>query len=115
MNRTLVLAALATAAIGLAGCQSYGKNQEKPADNSPGYGVQAGQAIDDAALTAKVKTALAADAGLKTLSFNIDSKAGSVTIYGTVKTQENSDTVTRIAESVEGVKSVNNKLVIRPE
>lgn len=116
MKKSLVVVVAVVSAIGLAGCQSYGKNRPRPADDSaPGYGARAGQAVDDAALTGKVKAALAADAGLSTLTFNVDSKQGAVTIYGTVKSQDQSDKVTKVATTVEGVKSVENKLVIRPE
>lgn len=70
--------------------------------------------IDDAALTAQVKAALAADAGLRTFKLDVDSKQGSVTISGTVKDQETATLVVRAAQGVPGVTAVHSQLTIKP-
>jgi hyperosmotically inducible protein len=77
-----------------------------------GSATETGQVVDDAALTAKVKAALASDAGLKTLGLNVYSSAGVVTLSGVVDSQMLKDNAVKVAESVQGVKSVNNNLVV---
>lgn len=69
---------------------------------------------DDATLTTKVKSALASEEGLSTLILNVDSDKGVVTITGTVKTDAEKDSVSRVAKLVDGVKSVDNKVVVKP-
>ncbi len=71
-----------------------------------------GKAVEDAALTAKVKTALITEPGLNALAIDIDTKDGVVSLFGTTDTAANRDKAVQIASKVEGVKSVVNKLVI---
>ena len=75
---------------------------------------QAGQYLDDSALTTKVKSALAADVSLKTLSLSVESEDGVVTITGKVKTQQDKDAVTNVVKNLSGVKSVHNNVTIDP-
>ena len=73
------------------------------------------EAVSDATLTGKVKTALATDVGLKTLTgINVDSddKAGIVTLKGKVDTAEQKKRAEAVAKKVSGVKSVKNQLTI---
>jgi len=73
---------------------------------------EAGKAVEDAALAAKVKTALIAEPGLNALAIDVDAKDGVVSLFGTADSTANRDKAGRVAAKVEGVKSVNNKLVI---
>ena len=73
---------------------------------------EAGKAIDDAALTAKVKSALVTEPGLKALAINVDTTGGVVTLHGTTDTPANRDKAGQVASGVQGVKSVTNKLEI---
>lgn len=75
---------------------------------------KAGDKIDDAAITAKVKTALMAEPGLKSLEINVDTRDNVVTLAGTVGSPELKQRATSIAQGVEGVKSVSDQLVIKP-
>ena len=64
-----------------------------------------------AALTTKVKTALAKDAGMgTTTSINVDSADGVVTLKGKVGSAEMKKKAEEIAKKVDGVKSVKNEL-----
>jgi hyperosmotically inducible protein len=64
-----------------------------------------------AALTTKVKTALAKDAGFKTLGkIDVDSADGVVTLKGRVESAEAKKKAEQIAKQVDGVKSVKNEL-----
>ena len=73
---------------------------------------EAGKTMDDAALTAKVKSALIAEPGLKALAIDVDTSAGVVTLHGTANTPENRDKATQVASNVGGVKSVKNNLIV---
>jgi hyperosmotically inducible periplasmic protein len=67
----------------------------------------------NATLTTKVKTALASDAGAKTMAnINVDSNNGVVTLKGRVDTADAKKKAGEIAKKVEGVKSVKNELKV---
>jgi osmotically-inducible protein OsmY len=69
-----------------------------------------------AALTTKVKTALASDVGLRTMTnINVDSDDGVVTLKGKVTTAEAKKRAEEVAKKVDGVKSVKNQLTVEPE
>ena len=74
---------------------------------------KAGDKIDDAALTTKVKTALMAEPGLRSLEINVDTRDNIVTLNGTVDSQEKKQRAMQIAQGVEGVKSVSDNLVVK--
>lgn len=75
---------------------------------------RAGQGIDDIEITAKVKAAIFAEPGLKTLQISVDTIKGVVTLSGSVDTQRNSDTARVLASAVSGVHEVENHLLIKP-
>jgi hyperosmotically inducible periplasmic protein len=66
-----------------------------------------------AALTTKVKTALANDAGMKTMTnIDVDSNNGVVTLKGKVDSADLKKKAGDIAKKVDGVKSVKNELKV---
>ncbi|NML13767.1 BON domain-containing protein [Azohydromonas caseinilytica] len=73
----------------------------------------AGDAKDlagDAAVTARVKTTLAADASLKALAIDVDTKDGVVKLTGTAPTEDARKHATTLVKGIEGVKKVDNQL-----
>ena len=74
---------------------------------------RAGDAIADAAITAKVKTAFLADADVKGLQVDVDTRDGVVTLSGTLDKAANVDRAATIAKGMEGVKSVDNRLTVK--
>ena len=67
----------------------------------------------NATLTTKVKTALASDAGAKTMTnIDVDSNNGVVTLKGKVDSADMKKKAGDIAKKVEGVKSVKNELKV---
>lgn len=78
----------------------------KPAERS------AGVVIDDAVITAKVKSSLLADSGTKGLKIDVDTKAGVVQLKGNVASDSERTLAQNLAAKVEGVKSVENKLAV---
>lgn len=75
----------------------------------------AGDVIDDAAITAKVKTALIDDELTKASQINVETRAGVVQLGGFVNTDAERDRATQVARSVSGVKEVRNDLQIKPK
>ena len=73
------------------------------------------EAVSDTTLTGKVKSALAADVGLKTVtSINVDSEAGGVvTLKGKVDSADVKKRAEAVAKKVSGVKSVKNQLEVK--
>ncbi len=75
---------------------------------------KAGDAIGDAALTGKVKSALIADPDVKALRIDVDTKNAVVTLNGTADSQAHADKAITVARQVDGVKSVENRLTVKP-
>lgn len=74
--------------------------------------VTVGQAIDDATITAQVKAALVGDEELSALDINVDTADGVVTLNGEVANQAHIARATDVADDVEGVRSIDNRLTI---
>lgn len=72
----------------------------------------AGETLDDAAVTAKVKTALARDPATSAYRIEVESYRGEVQLNGFVETADMKSAATRVAKSVNGVKSVSNNLQV---
>lgn len=66
----------------------------------------------DAAITAKVNAALAADDQLKALSIDVDTTNGRVQLTGTAPSPEARERATTLARAVDGVIEVDNRLSI---
>jgi hyperosmotically inducible protein len=74
---------------------------------------KAGDKMSDAAITVKVKSAIIAEPGLKAMQIDVDTVNGVVTLTGTVNSPELMENARRVAQTVEGVKSVNNQLTVK--
>ena len=72
-----------------------------------------GQKVDDATITAKVKTALLADPDVKGTDINVDTSAGVVSLRGVAANQAKADKAVQIARGVEGVNNVQSQLTIK--
>jgi len=70
----------------------------------------AAKKVDDAALTAKVKTKITADPELNPFKIDVDTLDGVVTLRGTVSTEEKSAEAAKLARMTEGVINVTNRL-----
>jgi hyperosmotically inducible periplasmic protein len=101
------MAATSTAQ-GVEGVRSVKNNlQIKAAERS------AGQVIDDGLITTKVKTALIADSRTKAYQIEVETNAGVVQLAGFVDTNISKSAAAELANSVEGVKMVSNRLELR--
>ncbi len=71
-----------------------------------------GEYLDDAAITARVKGAIADDKSVKGRDISVRTDNGVVDLTGTVSTKDESDRATAIAAKVKSVKAVHNNLKI---
>ena len=85
----------------------------KVADKLDEQGNKAGVVINDAEITSKVKAAIFAEPGLKTLQISVDTIKGVVTLSGSIDTQQNDDRVQTLAAAVPVVNVVSNHLEIK--
>src|SRR3954466_11011696 len=96
----LALAATLATAVTL-GCASTSKSEGT------------GEYADDTAVTAKVKTAIFEQPGLKSAEINVETFKGVVQLSGFVSSQANADSAVKVAQAVGGVKSVKNDMRIK--
>jgi len=68
--------------------------------------------VNDATITASVNAKLAGDKELSALRINVDTVDGRVALHGSAPNAEARDRATQLASAVDGVKSVENQLVI---
>src|SRR3569833_1977366 len=71
-----------------------------------------GETLDDATVTAKVKTALARDPSTSAFRIEVETYRGDVQLNGFVDTADMKSSATRVAKSVGGVKKVSNNLEV---
>lgn len=104
MNRRSMLTSLAAAALmAVAACSSNPENRRT-----------AGETAGDAAITAKVKTAIATDVGARTATaVNVTTYNGTVQLTGFVDNDEQKKRAEAAAKQVDGVKSVDNDIRIK--
>ncbi len=73
-----------------------------------------GQYIDDATVTAKVKTAIATDVGVRAASnVNVETNGGVVQLSGFADSKEQSTSAESAAKKVGGVQSVKNDIRVK--
>jgi hyperosmotically inducible periplasmic protein len=95
-------------------------SEKTSAEKTPGQRLDqatadAKRTAGDAALTVKVKAALANDAGLRTLKLEVDANSGVVTIKGQVDSDDSKKRVHEIAQAVPGVTWVQNQISVAPK
>jgi hyperosmotically inducible protein len=78
-------------------------------------GRSTGRAIEDAATTARVKTALLGDSEVGGLQINVDTFQGVVTLSGAVGTETDVTRAVAVAKGTPGVKDVRSTLEITRE
>jgi osmotically-inducible protein OsmY len=102
--RTLLAALAAFGALELSGCAATGTERST------------GQVLDDSTITAKVKTELAAQAGIaEAAAIDVSTWRGVVQLSGFVDSEQAARRAGELARQVEGVRSVENALRVAPE
>jgi len=72
-----------------------------------------GTKIDDATVTGRVKTALLADAAIRSFDISVVTYKGEVQLTGFVNNQSQIDAAVQIASATEGATSVKNELMVK--
>ncbi len=78
-----------------------------------GTATTVGNKIDDGIVTAKVKTALLADAYVKSFDIAVLTRKGEVQLSGFVDNQSQIDRAIEVAHGIEGVRRVGNEMSIK--
>ncbi|MFJ4290674.1 BON domain-containing protein [Cupriavidus sp. NPDC089707] len=73
---------------------------------------KAKQAVEDGAITTKIKTKLLTTKDLKSTGIHVKTKNGTVEVGGTVPSQQQHDLALDTIRSVEGVTSINDNLKV---
>lgn len=93
--RRLIIPMLMVVTVVLAGCNS--------------------QAVDDTAITTKVKSKLATDSETSAMKISVDTKNGVVTLSGTVDADTEKKKAEQLARNTDGVKQVANNIKVEPD
>lgn len=107
-NRLIVLTIMLIGGLSIAGC-------EKSGDKGPQTETKTtvGTEIDDTVMTTKVKSALLRDTGLESLDIKVETRKGVVQLSGFVDSQNQMDRAMAVAQGVDGVSNVDNKIRIK--
>ena len=130
-SNLLTISAAAAAMLAVAACnkrddQSAGQTVDKGVASAKGEMKDAkeatkdaagnvGAAVTDAMITTKINAALVADAQLKALKINVDTKDGKVVLTGVAPDAGSRDRATTMAKAVDGVVDVDNRLTVQPK
>jgi len=107
--RTVLAAAAAATALALGGCASTTSDSSNSSKQET-----TGQYIDDATVTAKVKTAIASDVGVKAAAnVNVETYRGVVQLSGFADSEDQASKAVTAAKRVNGVRSVKNDIRIK--
>lgn len=119
----MVLVACAGLAFGLPGCdqrnpsettgQKLDRATQDVTASTKDAAAKTAAALDDGAITAKVKAAIFAEPGLKSLQIEVETHDAVVTLSGSVDTPDLRDRAVKIAGSLNGVRQVVDKLVVK--
>jgi len=74
-----------------------------------------GEYVDDTAITARVKTAILNEPGLKVLQINVDTYKRVVQLSGFVNTSADIDKAVDLAQGIQGVRSVKNDMRVKSQ
>ncbi len=90
------------------------KSAQRSVEKTAAVASQAKAALDDGALTAKIKSKMALDDSVKALNIHVDTTNGIVTVSGTARTQAEHQRALQLAKETNGVREVVDRLVVKP-
>jgi len=102
-RRSMLTAALAALALPVVAACTPTRSRES-----------AGEYIDDATITTRVKAALVDDPQVKAREVNVETSRGVVQLSGFVANSNDASRAVALAQKVPGVKSVKNDIRIKP-
>jgi osmotically-inducible protein OsmY len=107
-TRKLLIAGFTASLFAMGAVSAMAQAQEGQA--VPNTDRTTGQVIDDSVLTGKVKSALIADSRTKAYQIHVTTKEGVVHLNGVVDSTAAKMAATEVAQSIEGVRAVDNEL-----
>jgi len=107
MSNRVATIFVALSLVALAGCSTFTGSKDNNKRET------AGEYVDDAAITTKVKAAIFNDPATSALQVKVETFKGVVQLSGFVDSQASIDRAVQIARSVEGVKSVKNNMSLK--
>jgi hyperosmotically inducible protein len=96
------------------GSDTAGTSSSSSGTSGSKTAASAGAVIDDSLITTKVKAALLADTEVKGTDIKVETKQGEVQLSGFVRSQAQVDKALKVAQGIEGVKKVDNKMTVKP-
>jgi len=84
----------------------------KAAETTKVAAERAGEAMSEAALTAKIKSKMALDDNVKARNINVDTNGTVVTLTGTVRSEDERRRAVRLARDTQGITQVVDKLQV---
>ena len=90
-------------------CHKAGEKSAAPASKKE----SAGEYVDDAVITTKVKAAVLGEPSLKSAEINVETYQGMVQLSGFVRSRADISKAADVAKSVKGVKSVKNDMILK--
>ena len=92
--------------------EEYERDRESWAEEARQLGRTIGSGVNDGWLWTKTRALLAAEDDLRDSTINVDVDNEVVTLTGSVRTEAQKAMAGRIAQNVDGVKSVKNDLIV---
>jgi len=84
----------------------------KAAETTKVAAERTGEAMNEAALTAKIKSKMALDDNVKARTINVNTNGTVVTLKGTVRSEQERQRAVRLARETEGITQVVDKLQV---
>ena len=73
----------------------------------------AGEYVDDAVITGKIKAAVLEEPSLKSAEINVETSKGTVQLSGFVRSRADINKAVEVAKGIAGVKSVKNDMILK--
>lgn len=112
MNRTIAITVASLLVGGVATLPAHADEAKQEGQTTT---QRAGQAVDDASLLAKIKSSMLRSPEVEGLDVNVDVKDGVVTLSGSADTQTERANAEKIAKTADGVKRVENRIIVKPD
>lgn len=109
-NRLIIWVILLIGSLSIVGC-AESRDAEPEGETKKSLGTE----IDDSVITTKVKSALLRDSGLESFDIKVETSKGKVKLSGFVDNQNQMDRAIVVAQGIDGVRTVENKMSIKTD
>jgi hyperosmotically inducible protein len=113
MKSRIEVFALNTVLMGVLAVSTVGCSKPVDSVGPPVASTSVGTDIDDSVITSSVKSALLADADIRSFDFKVETRKGEVLLSGFVDNQAQLDRATAATRAVAGVKGIQNNVVLK--